>query len=254
MFGSISGSVSDTLSVDLTGSTGDVDISCYEGQKEGVWYTFEGDGGFVYFSNADTLANVVEYALLEGSCDTLVCLKTGMLQGNDSLTWKTEKDRVYFLVFYGNEGRIVASKGLLANNFSCFTASELLCNVPVAISSNEYIPDQGESLCSDPDQNTAWYTFTGSGEIRNFTFNSSGIDGSMEILTECGGYCLYEHEISAQNPAPFSFLAVEDQQYIIKLNISRSESIHVMVMEDFCKEGHKNYSYGYRFGSGMRRN
>ncbi len=233
---------SDTLSLDLTGSTGDVDISCYEGQKEGVWYTFEGDGGFVFFSNADTLANVVEYALLEGSCDTLHCLKNGMLHDNDSLIWKTEKDKVYFLVFYGNEGRIVASKGLLANNFSCFTASELLCNVPVAISSNEYIPDQGESLCSDPDQNTAWYTFTGSGEIRNFIFSNSGIDGSMEILTECGGYCLYKHELSAQNPAPFSFLAVEDQQYIIKLNISRSESIHVMVMEDFCEEGYENYS------------
>jgi hypothetical protein len=233
---------SDTLSVALTGSTGDVDISCYEGQKEGVWYTFEGDGGFVYFSNADTLANVVEYALLEGSCDTLHCLKNGLLHDNDSLTWKTEKDRVYFLVFYGNEGKVTASKKLLADNFECSVALGLICDVTVVVGSDEIIPDQGESACANPDENTAWYVLTGDNTIKNFEFLSSGVDGSMEILTDCGETCLYRHEIVYPHPQSFSFLAVEDQKYIIKLNIARNESEHLMIMSLVCSPGQNNYS------------
>lgn len=232
----------DTTLVNIEGSLADENIPCYQGQRNGVWYTFEGDGGYVSFASGDIDAPVVSYVLLEGRCDSLICLGEGAFTPDILLEIRTEKDRTYYLVLYGNGGKIISYHGDLSDNFECASALTLACGVTAVAYSRFLIPDQGDSGCVNPNENTAWYAVEGDGNIWDLSFVDSGTDGSLEILTGCGDSCLYRHELLSPRPKPFSFLAVEGQRYILKLNISRSEPEHILFMSTACRPGQPNYS------------
>ena len=75
----------DTTSIDIAGSNGDETIPCYDGQNDGVWYTFEGDGGYVSFASGDKDAAVISYILMAGECDSLTCLAQGSFTPDEIL-------------------------------------------------------------------------------------------------------------------------------------------------------------------------
>ena len=232
----------DTTSVSLAGSLGDATIPCYDNQRDGVWYTFEGDGGYVYFAAADTTALVMNYVLMEGNCDDLLCLDKGAFGPNFELEFRTGAGSQYYLLVYGNGGLITSYQGPVMDNLVCSQAKAVACNDIVVLQSRLSLPDLSGSGCPGEGENSGWYKYTGTGDIVNLDFSTSGVEGSLEILLACDDTCVYKHALDTLLPESLSFLGVEGVDYLLKLNISRRIPDQLLIMEIGCEEGPFNYN------------
>ncbi|MFZ1703553.1 MAG: T9SS type A sorting domain-containing protein [Saprospiraceae bacterium] len=240
--GSLEWIFNDTTVVDIAGSTGDEGIPCYNNQRNGVWYHFEGNGGYVSFESGNPEGPVVSYILLEGDCHENICIDAGIFSPEFSLDFRTDLGKKYFLVLYGNSGLIKSQKGPLIDNHSCLEAVILECNVSAIVQSRFTLPDPSGSSCANPDENTAWYKIEGDGQVRHFTFSTSGAAGSLDMLTACGDTCLFKHVIDSIDPAPLRWIAAAGEVYLLKLNISRLYPEQVLILTSNCEDGQPNYS------------
>ncbi|MBK8855041.1 MAG: T9SS type A sorting domain-containing protein [Saprospiraceae bacterium] len=231
----------DTTSIDIAGSNGDETIPCYDGQNDGVWYTFEGDGGYVSFASGDKDAAVISYILMAGECDSLTCLAQGSFTPDEILELRTDKDVRYFLLLYGSGGLIVSETGEVLPNVVCTEAEPLSCDVTFKLESGFLLPAAGTSLCSSREENTAWYTLQGNGEMYHFDFSTSGTEGSLEILLGCEDTCLHRHQIDSILPSPFSFISIPGVVYYLKINISRKKEDQNIVFSLSCAESPENF-------------
>jgi hypothetical protein len=231
----------DTTLVDITGSNGDETIPCYDSQNDGVWYSFEGDGGYVSFTSGDKDAPVISYVLLSGECDSLTCVGQGSFTPDKTLRFRTDKDVRYYLMLYGSGGGIVSETEDVLSNVLCSEAEPLLCGDFLSLNSDDMLPEAGNALCASDEENTAWYRLTGSGQFLHFNFTTSGTEGSLEILTDCGDTCLYRHNIDSVLPSPFSFVSLQGVTYLFKVNISRKKENQTLNMALTCTEGPQNY-------------
>lgn len=233
---------SDTTEVLVSGSFGDPSIPCYDGQQNGVWFTFEGDGGYVHFTAPDTTSSNMKFILLGGNCEDLQCLEQGSFSLGFELDFRTDINTSYYLLIYGSGGKIFSERGPVMDNVVCEQAVEVKCDDVVVLQSRLSLPDTSGSGCPQGDENTGWYQYTGTGDIVNFEFSSSGAKGSLEILLQCGDSCIYKHEIDTVDTEPLSFLGVEGVTYLLKLNIDRSMPDQLLLMEVGCAEGPVNYN------------
>src|SRR5690606_2532990 len=156
--------------------------------------------------------------------------------------FRTELNGQYFLLIYGNGGMIESERGPVMDNVVCEQAVGVTCEDVVVLQSRLSLPDTTGSGCPEGDENTGWYVYTGTGDIVNFEFSSSGAIGSLEVLLQCGDTCIYKHDIDTVGTEPLSFLGVEGVTYLLKLNIDRSMPDQLLLMEVGCAEGQVNYN------------
>ncbi len=224
--------LSNNISIDLSNSTGHQFTNlqgCQQETENGLWYFVKGNDSIQIISTPIEFGANLYYQLISGSCNQFSCIESGQIYDRNSIKFLSTVGENYYIYFYTNSFWNNGPFSIFINtvaqpiNDLCNGSIFLTCGDKVHLDFANFTKDRILHCYSDFE--SAWYYIQPT-ETNQFDFRCDFPKNSfiVEIFENCTSSCLYQSYINRDVENTFSFVAMQDKTYHIKISPSQLDT------------------------------
>ncbi|HMR88429.1 MAG TPA: T9SS type A sorting domain-containing protein [Saprospiraceae bacterium] len=212
----------------------------------GLWYTFEGNGGVTTISKTDQ-SNPIRYIIFEGSCDQWQCIENDVLY-NNTKDIVTELGKSYKMVVYSSDNSVQTvsfqlKKKILAENWECSGAEEIGCEAEIIMDKSKLLYSN-EVYCNTYGGHSSWHSIESDTALL-LKLNSIIVYNQLAWLVydSCMDFCRARFDLPYSGGST-QILVPKGHKYLIESRTDLQNNSEPFIYKISCLEnGYKHTSF-----------